>query len=595
MLIEFSNKFLKAIIILSWMSFGFWQIAKAQSNQQIQFQPAILSLEEKGLLSKSLESVHPNYDSAAKMVLTNLNGYNYHTDATTGRYHQVRASFSYAIDLLDVGDVKYQQRAFDILEKCISIQDTLSGSNTRGIWGYYLEEPLATKKSPPDFNWADFNGVTLLEVWMGHQSNIPERLKPLIQRSLILAAQSIQKRDITLSYTNIAIMGTYVTYMVSHLFQLPEMKTYSETRLKRFYDFTMSKGGFTEYNSPAYTIIAIDELSRMKAHFSDASAKKMVDQLYEMGWKTIAQHYHFATGQWVGPHSRSYSTLLNKSFYDLIFRASQGSIKLKPNVQFVYNRVKHSIPLNLYPYFTSANYPLVIKDLFENGSPQIIGTSYMTNSYSLSTANRSSLWNQRRPFLAYWGTVENPKYLQVRFLHDFYDFSSASFYSQQKDNQVLAGINLNLAAGDKHISIDRITNGKFRAKDLRIRFEFGKQKSAPIPSKKGEGMEILLDAVKMNLNLYRADFNNEKGYWETGLDLNGAWMDYVIYKGEEKEFELPTIQSAFWGFSFFIGNPNDQLPNMQPKFELRNNQHFVIWQGLELNMVSSLLPLPQNL
>lgn len=589
------KKLSQCICLFLFMLIGFHQFVKAQINHQIQFQPSQLTVAEKQILSKSLASVHPNYDSIEKMVLSNLNGYNYHTDATSGRYHQVRASFSYAIDLLDLGDEQFQQRAFDILEKCISIQDTGSQSKTKGIWGYYLEEPLATKKSPPDFNWADFNGVTLLEVWMGHQSKIPERLKPLIQRSLILAAQSIQKRDITMSYTNIAIMGTYVTYMVSHLFQLEEMKTYSETRLKRFYDYTKSKGGFTEYNSPAYTIIAIDELSRMKLHFTEPTAKKMVDELYFLGWETIAKHYYLPAGQWVGPHSRSYSTLLNKSFYDLIFRASQGAISIKPNLQFGFNRVKHTIPKELYAYFTKANYPYVIKDVLENTAPEIIGNSYLTNQFSLSTANRSSLWNQRRPFLAYWGTIENPKYLQVRFLHDFYDFSSASFYSQQKENQVLAGINLNLDGGDKHISIDRIKDGKFTAKDLRIRFEFGKQKTALIPTKNGDDLELVVDGLKMNLTLYQADFAKEKGYWETGVDANGAWLDYVIYKGMDRDFDLNKIPSAFWGFSFSMGNLNDTLPNSKPVIKIQNKQPIVYWQGMDLKIVSAILPLPQHL
>ncbi len=197
----------------------------------IQYAPVNLSKEEKISLAKTVESVGRNFDSLENMVLTTINGYNYHTDASSGRLHQLRGSFSYALDLLDLGDKQFEQRAFDILEKCISLQDTVTGSKTKGIWGYYLEEPLATKKSPPDFNWADFNGATLLEVWMGHQAKIPDRLKPIIQRSLILAAQSIQKRNITMSYTNIAIMGTYVTYMVGHLFDDADLKAYSTERL----------------------------------------------------------------------------------------------------------------------------------------------------------------------------------------------------------------------------------------------------------------------------------------------------------------------------------------------------------------------------
>ncbi|MEN9951310.1 MAG: hypothetical protein RLY85_2062, partial [Bacteroidota bacterium] len=462
----------------------------------IQYAPVNLSEDEKKSLTKTVEGVHPNFDPAENMVLTTLNGYNYHTDASSGRLHQLRGSFNYALDLLDLGDKKFEQRAFDILEKCISLQDTISGSKTKGIWGYYLEEPLATKKSPPDFNWADFNGATMLEVWMGHQAKIPECLKPIIQRSLILAAQSIQKRNITMSYTNIAIMGTYVTYMVGHLFDDADLKAYSTERLKRFYDHTMEKGGFTEYNSPTYTIIAIDELSRMKEHIIEPNAKQMIDKLYYIGWETIAKHYHVPTGQWVGPHSRAYNSMLQNSFYDLINRASKGTIQLKPNLAFTYSRLKHSIPRDLYSYFKSGKYPKAQKDVFELVEPTIKGTTYMTVQYALATVNRSSMWNQRRPFLAYWGTTEQPRYLQVRFLHDNYDFSSASFYSQQQDNKVLAAINLNLGGGDKHISIDRITTGKFKAKDLRIRFEFGKQAVEVVPSKNDQAMEANLDGLK---------------------------------------------------------------------------------------------------
>lgn len=571
------------------------QTREAKGLENIHYTPVNLSKEEKSALSKTVENIHPNFDPAEKMVLTTLNGYNYHTDAASGRLHQLRASFSYALDLLDLGDKQYEQRAFDILEKCISLQDTVSGSKTKGIWGYYLEEPLATKKSPPDFNWADFNGATMLEVWMGHQAKIPEQLKPIIQRSLILAAQSIQKRNITMSYTNIAIMGTYVTYMVGHLFDDTDLKAYSSERLKRFYNYTLEKGGFTEYNSPTYTIIAIDELSRMKEHIIEPNAKQMIDKLYYIGWETIAKHYHVPTGQWVGPHSRAYNSTLQNSFYDLINRATKGAIQLKPNLPFTYSRLKHSVPRDLYPYFKSVEYPKTQNDVYELVDPKIEGTSYMSDTYALATASRSSMWNQRRPFLAYWGSVQQPKYLQVRFLHDNYDFSSASFYSQQKDNKVLAAINLNLGGGDKHISIDRMTTGKFNAKDLRIRFEFGKQTLEILPEKNDQAIDANVDGLKMRVQLFKAVFDKYEGHWEKGFDKNGAWWDYVIYNGAEKEFDLNAMKEAAWGFTFSIGKSSETLPNGSPSIAEVSGKLKASWQGLALEIPTTILHLPKNL
>ena len=97
------------------------------------------------------------------MITKQIRGYNYHTDATEGLFHDTRASFHYAVDLLDLGDAQYTQRAFDIIEK---------------------------------------------------------------------------------------------------------------------------------------------------------SARQKIDSLYYIGWEMIARHYHKPTGQWAGPHSRTYGTLTGSSFYE---------------------------------------------------------------------------------------------------------------------------------------------------------------------------------------------------------------------------------------------------------------------------------------
>ena len=129
-----------------------------------------------------------------------------------------------------------------------------------------------------------------------HQDRLPAELQEKMKNALILAARSVQKRDCEPGYTNIAIMGTYVTYMVSHLFDLPEMKKYANERLYTFYQYTQEQKGFTEYNSPTYTIVALDELNRMQRHIVEPEAKRMIDELYEMGWEMIARHYHKPSG-----------------------------------------------------------------------------------------------------------------------------------------------------------------------------------------------------------------------------------------------------------------------------------------------------------
>lgn len=573
------KQFLLVILCCSFLS------TIAQKSQFISYQLVRLTDIEKQSMLSTIQEYNAKYDEYQKMVKKTLTGYNYHTDAEVGIYHEVRASFAYAVALLDIGDKQYTKRAFDIIEKSISLQDTNRMSPTCGIWPYFLEEPLASKKSPPDFNWADFNGVSLLDVLMYHDAKIPKALKPKIERSLILAARSIQKRNMGPGYTNIAIMGTYVTYLTAYILNIEDLKEYAQKRLITFYNYTLEKGGFSEYNSPTYTLTALEELERMKRHIINPVSKPMIDSLYTIGWIIIAHHYHKPSGQWAGPHSRSYSSIVKPGFYGILNQASNGKIDLGVASNPFDPKVKHSIPPFLLPYFLNPQYPRTETDKYENVEPIIKGTTYLAKDYTLASANRSSLWNQRRPLIAYWGSLQKPKYLQVRFLHDFYDFSSASFYSQQKENSLLAGINFVLNGGDKHISIDRIKDGKFKAKDIRLRFEFGNYldfQSLSIPNNNFDPIKIAIDNLQFNFQLYYAVFEKLKGHWEKGGDDNSSWIDYVVYSGQESEFDLNIIQSAAFGFTLSIGTSKDKLPNAKPEVTVKENMMNVNWNGSDL-------------
>nr|WP_293834940.1 hypothetical protein [uncultured Arsenicibacter sp.] len=566
----------------------------AQENPAVN--PVRFTASQQQTLQALLKSVHMRYDERERMLATTVEGYQYHRDATGGTLHEIRGSFSYALALLNSGDPALRQRAFAVLERCIGLQDTLANSPTRGIWAYYLEESLQTKKTPPDFNMADFNAVTLLDIRMSHGEQLPPALNAAVKKSLILAAESIKKRDMGPYYTNISAMGSYVTYMVGYLFGLPGMLDYARKRIETFYAYTLRKGGFTEYNSPTYTITALEELNRMQQHIAEPAVRQMADSLYALGWTMLARHYHRPTGQWTGPHSRSYSTLVKPGFYYLLHEASGGTLypEAAKNLDWsTYGRLTHRIPDHLMPYFTRPVYPRLETDVFEPDAPEIKGTSYLTDGFAVSTANRSSMWNQRRPFLAYWGSVAKPRYLQVRFLHDDYDFSSASFYSQQRDGQVLAAINLNTNAGDKHITLDVLKDGVVQARDLRLRFEFGNQTdSLSLPSALNEPVLINSDGLRLSLNLFSALFDGKAGHWETGGKGNTRWLDYVLYSGPVTRFDLNQLRETILGFTFHIGEKPLKTKAMKPDFTIINQHLNTGWQGMSLSVPVNILPQP---
>lgn len=558
------------------------------TDEYITYGKEELSPAQREALARSLQGRHGQYDPDGHMITQKLGGWNYHTDAESGTFHEVRGSLYYAIDLLKLDDKEYTQRAFDIVDKVISLQDTDPSSPSCGVWPYFLEEPLRTKKSPIDYNWADFNAVSLLEIVLKYQDRIPADLMPKIRNSIVLASRAIEKRNMGPHYTNIAIMGTYVMYMAAHLEHLPDLKDYAEKKLKHFYDYTLEKGGFSEYNSPTYTMVALDELKKMKMHIVEPSAKQMIDSLYAIGWNIIARHYHTTSGQWVGPHSRSYNTLTGNSFYNRLKQSSNGTIQIVPGLSDEKPVAPHQIPEYLYAYFLDPVYPRTEIDVFENNEPQIIGTSYITKPYAISSVNRSCMWDQRRPLSAYWGTVDKPHYLQFRILHEFFDFSAGTIYTQQKDNTILAAMNFSTNGGDKHVNIDQLKEGKFRAKDLRLRFELGncsEKEQLVLPKNEKDVFSFVTDdGAKFSIQLYKVSFGNQKGYWEKGSDDKNCWVDYVLYAGTEREFDLQAMQDASLGFAVSMGMEEEVLPSESVVIAHGDGEMKAYWNGMSVSV-----------
>jgi hypothetical protein len=592
------TKMKKLFFIILIVSFSFsCEYSGDFKNDFIQYQEFKITTEDRNILKEIVESQNKIYDPVVKMLPTTIVRWNYHTDADSGTVlHHVRSAIGYANSLLDYGDRQYFQRAFDVLENAISFQDQDPTSKTYGVFPYFMEEPLATKRTPPDENYAAFTGVNLLDIWMGHHKKLPKKLKKQVKHSLILAARFIQKRNMGHHYTNIALMETYVVYLTAHIFDISDMKIYARNRLQSFYEYTLANKGFTEYNSPGYTILALDILARMKKHIIEVNAKQYIDSLYSIGWQMIARHYHKPSGQWAGPHSRG-SSIVSPSFYSILEEASDGKINLGYGKRFNL-RIKHQLPSYLFPYFLSPEYPRTEIDTFAKELPQIIGTSYLTDYYSLSTVSISSMWTQRRPFLANWGDIHNPKYLQVRFLKDYFDFSSAGFHSKQDDHSVLAVINFVTDSGDKHSVQDRLIDGKFKAKDLRIRFEFGNHSEPDflkVPSSNHESFTFSVDKIKFHFQLFFAVFDKYQGYWQKGSDGQNSWIDFIIYSNnDETEFNLIQMNEAVFGFIFSLEVCGDKIVNTKPAYTLKGRRLNACWNNLFLEIPLKPLPKPKH-
>ncbi len=485
---------------------------------------------QKNAILRSLAQYESEYDANVSMIKQN---YTYkkgtpNTNYTGHTVHATRLAADYAVDLLDCGDSLMEKRAFDVLRKLLSLQDVRPNSSTHGLWSYFLEEPL-DKMASPDPNWADFIGTQLLQIAINQRERLPNDLAESLDIGIIYAARFIQKRNCGPGYTNIAIMGTHVTIVTSEIYNLTDLNDYAMNRLRIFLNFTKTNGAFSEYNSPTYTQVAINELGRMKMHAILNEVEEIATELYYIGWEEVAQHYHLPTGQWSGPHARSYSTLLGDDTKNFISSSVHGTWD---------PRLPLPIPNDLKTYFLS---PLIIPRSFNKTYlrdpsglvPNLIGTSYLHPLFAIGSIDWGEMWNQRRPLVAYWGTQNKPSYLQLRFLHDNYDFSDIIYYSVQKEDRALAGLVFATDGGDVFPSADRIKNATIKVNDLRIRFQIGGNdanatwKIPPIPS---DPIKFIFNNISVQFALPIVLFSN---YSQPGWNVtraNGALnVDYVLY------------------------------------------------------------------
>ncbi|MBN1804927.1 MAG: hypothetical protein JW837_06725 [Sedimentisphaerales bacterium] len=536
------------------------------------------SQQQKDAFLTALSKQDARYDPNEKMIRRRFSSPGYHTTLKGGYVHPTRDSLTYAVALLDSGRPDRLERAKDILRKVISLQDRIPNSPTYGIWPWFAEESL-DKMSPPDWNWADFLATQLLQVAHDHMNRLPDDLQKLVKDSIIHAAKSIKHRNVGPGYTNIAVMGTYVTLSAGELFDNTELTDYGKNRLKKFYEYTFKEGSFREYNSPTYTVVAINELSRMLRHITDPTSQRLLSELNRSAWYHLARRFHQPTCQWSGPHSRCYDTLLPDTTKAFIQRATNNKINFLPENQAYESLDAHRIsaecPQVFFRYFTELTKPRLEIETFSRNDPDkhdIIGTTYLHPDYSLGSVNIGDLWNQRRPILAYWNSASGPVAMRLRCLHDGCDYSSASTFAIQNESQILGAVVFATDRGDTHISLDLLKDATIKAKDLRLRLQFeGDVNDLNIPDDARLNQSIMISSgqVTCNFQIAHAVFDDNPINIRTGRDDSSAWLDIILYEGEQKDISFAGISQAVAIFALSLNAQSENTLPTEPQQSLR--------------------------
>ncbi|WP_127586831.1 hypothetical protein [Paenibacillus koleovorans] len=554
-------------------------------------------------LKNRIAAQHDQYDPEVGLLKIPFLGAQYHSvlkPETTPTVHPIFISTLYSYSLLESGENEYLGRACTILERVTELQDGESANGTFGIWSYFYEEPLE-RMAPPDWNMADFNGKKLLLALRRHGDRLPESLRLRIRRALLNASEAIIRRNVGPSYTNIAVMGAFVTLVTGETLGREDFVAYGLARLEAFYAYTMRLGTFEEYNSPVYTPITIEELHSIYTETQVPKARQLAEELIDLSWKSTAEHYHPATRQWSGPHSRAYYTMMEEHirlFLDSAIRPAEAGE--------TFDRDDIRCPAKYLPMFQERTTRAVREKVKDNPLTGEISwaTTYMDEYVTLGSHSKEYMWNQRRNLLAYIGNGDDGvAYVQLRVLHNLKDYASAVITCAQDRFTALFGLNFATDGGSWHPNLDKV-NGRIRATDLRVRFEIGGALEREVlevakPLAPGESLAVRIgDRHRLTVRSLASVFDETGGFeprgWEvsegTSAGVEAGFIDFVLYEGEEREFDFHEMERAALAFAFAITAADEpavfghdvQVADGSCKVRLQANQSQAMSVGIQL-------------
>ncbi len=529
------------------------------------------TIDQRGMLLRAIEAKETSYNPEVRMLRSPFSSPGYHTTIKQAdSIHSTYKSLVYALGLLDTEEERYAQRAFDIIGQLASMQDKDPSSATFGIWSWFYEESLE-QMSPPDWNWADFCGKVLVLSVLRHGHRFPSSLREEVRETIGNACDAIIRRNVGPEYTNIAIMGTLVTLIAGELYDREDYGSYGMQRLERIVAFTRDRQTFQEYNSPTYTYVALLELSKLFTSTRNPEAKKLANELIDMAWGSVAQHFHASTRNWAGPHSRSYRTMLSDEHKAFLQLATEGALSFFSWEELPYDegwyRVGFSCPERFREQFLTAEIRN-IRECYEpasDGEPDKWAVTYMTETYALGSFSREILWNQRRALLLYADNGGEPTYAHFRCLHDGYDFCSAVIHSVQEAGEVLFGVSFLTNGGDTHPNLDW-TEGVIEASDFRLRLELGGCLDGVEADVQGDRATVRIGGLTLRLDCGHAVFGEglpREWSIESDEEDGRLFVDLPIYAGQPKRIDLRALDRAAFLFALSVdGEDNAEAPQI---------------------------------
>jgi hypothetical protein len=243
------------------------------------------------LLAEAREAYEAQWDDATAMLRY----------AERPDYHNPRGTLAYARLLLEDGAPPAVERARRALAAVLAMQERTRGDAHEGNFRWTLEDEGVT-----DLNAVEFMLDALIPIAREHAAELGDGPAAATREAIALGLREIDRLDVHLSYTNIALSDIANSVLGGELLGDARMVTRGARRLRDWLSVTNATGVPHEYNSPTYCGVDLLRLAALAAETRDREIAALARDGEALVWRHVAARYHPGLAQLAGPHSRSY-------------------------------------------------------------------------------------------------------------------------------------------------------------------------------------------------------------------------------------------------------------------------------------------------
>jgi hypothetical protein len=335
------------------------------------------------LLDEAARIYDPLWDDAVAMVRSP----DHHES------HSARATLAYGLLNLIRGGQAAGALAERAIRAVLALQELNPADSHHGNFRWTLEDPRVR-----DLNGVEFILDNLNEMILSHGDALPSTLADDVRTAIALGLAEIDRLDVHLSYTNIAVSDISNSVLGGVAVGDATYVGRGERRLMDWLAFTNRSGAPHEYNSPTYCAVDLQRLAALAEHAPDPDLALKARVAEERVWMHVAAHYHPLLRQLAGPHARSYwdgwtgaggylKLLLWRLLGDPLLRAETSYAPASREEMYVALALDrlHPTPEAL-AWLAAKRFPFEVRETVDAGRSADI-TTYLTENYAFGTAS----------------------------------------------------------------------------------------------------------------------------------------------------------------------------------------------------------------